>query len=154
MISLQFSYSLGIADEAIKWYEHGEWAHVDVIMPSGDLLGARMDGGVQARPFNYYKFTKTKRVDLYAEVAVTNSFQAWLQQQIGKPYDTDAIIGFAVERNWRDPCAWFCSELIAAGLEHAHWFPTLLYAPANKITPADLILALSARNYISEDTRE
>ena len=39
--------------------------------------------------------------------------------QVGKPYDKLAIVAFAVNRDWRSPDAWFCDELVAAGLEHA-----------------------------------
>ena len=72
------------------------------------------------------------------------AFYAFLKTQIGKPYDHSAILGFALDRDWRQSDSWFCSELVAAALEKAGYFSFCLAAPANKITPADLLLALSA----------
>ena len=66
-----------------------------------------------------------------------------MRSQIGKPYDGEAILAFVAGRNWQDPEAWFCSELVAAGLEDSS-IVLPLAAPTAKITPADLILILSA----------
>ena len=72
--------------------------------------------------------------------------KAWidfLTKQMGKPYDSTAIWGFAAGRNWRETDSWFCSELGAASIEAAKAVPAL-YSPANKITPSALALTLSA----------
>ena len=63
--------------------------------------------------------------------------------QVGKPYDETAILAFALNRDWRETDAWFCSELAAAALEAAGVFPYKLAASENKITPEDLFLAVS-----------
>jgi uncharacterized protein YycO len=38
---------------------------------------------------------------------------AWLEQQVGKPYDWMALLSFIVHRDWASPKRWFCSELAA-----------------------------------------
>ena len=73
-----------------------------------------------------------------------DTFYSILQDQIGKPYDTTAIAAFVTGRNWRDPGSWFCSELACAALERAGIFPGELVSPANKVTPAALLLVCSA----------
>lgn len=38
---------------------------------------------------------------------------AALRSQIGKPYDLTALFGLLTHRDWQEPDAWFCSELVA-----------------------------------------
>lgn len=35
----------------------------------------------------------------------------WLEAQLGKGYDLEALVGFLFQRNWSDPSRWFCSEM-------------------------------------------
>lgn len=156
MIQLQFAYSNNIASALIKYFGHGAgWSHVDAVLANGGLLGARHDvfgtipAGVQIRPSNYKKFDRTQRIYLPTPVGETKQFYDFLNLQLGKPYDTRAIIAFAYGSDWRAPSAWFCSELIARALEVCGWFPFKRASPVNKIDPDDLYLAISAREAIA-----
>jgi hypothetical protein len=142
-IVLQFVGGNDPLSKLIKDFERGWCSHVDAVLDSGELLGARLDGGVAIRPANYETFAQVKRVGVPAPDATVQEFYGFLRAQLGKPYDEWAIAGFAVGRDWRSPDHWFCSELIAAGLEQAHWFPEPLSETANFITPRDLELVLS-----------
>jgi hypothetical protein len=150
MISLQFSARDDLASAVIEWFGHGVVSHVDVVQSDGTLVGARSDkldgvpAGVQARPANYCTFSRIVRVDLPTDIATQTAFDAFISAQIGKPYDEKAIVAFIPGRNWRNPDAWFCSELVAAALEASSWLRTALTTPMNKITPPDLLLVLSA----------
>lgn len=149
-ITLQFSYLPGIPSALITWFSHGAgYSHVDAVLPDGRLIGARSDKrpvpGVQRREPGYAPFSRVFRVSLPTVYHQDNNFWQFLNQQIGKPYDKTAIMAFAVDRDWRDPSAWFCSELIAAALEACSWFPFALARGVNKIAPDDLLLAISAR---------
>lgn len=151
MISLRFvsggQSSLGSL--LIEWYDHGKYSHVDSVLPDGTLLGARNDvigsvpAGVQIRPANYTGSEAFLVVNIPCEDTQEAVFYQFLKSQIGKPYDQTAIAAFVVGRNWSDPSAWFCSELCAAGLEHAGVVHSLS-APVNKIAPDDLLLVVSA----------
>lgn len=149
-INLQFSSMDDAGSALIRAFDHGLYSHVDALLPNGSLLGARTgaDGaigpGVQVRPAAYAEFAALKRVQLHTSDACADAFYGFMRNQIGKPYDHSAIMGFALDRDWRTPDSWFCSELVAAALEAAKFFNFDLAAPANKITPADLLLALSA----------
>lgn len=149
MITLQFSALAGIASRLIEYYGHDAYAHVDTVMPDGSLLGARCDvmagvpAGVQIRPAGYAPFTAVRLVHIPATDDQTATYLAFLRGQIGKPYDMRAIVGFAVGRPWRDPGAWICSELVAAGLEAAGVFRWPLALEVSKIDPGDLLLACS-----------
>jgi len=80
-------------------------------MDHGRLLGARLDGGDPAARLREMVARRARRTIRNALIGMTT--------QVGKPYDKLAIVAFAVNRDWRSPDAWFCDELVAAGLEHA-----------------------------------
>lgn len=150
MIVLQFVRGSDFGADAISWFGHGaDFSHVDTVVAEG-LLGARSDqvggaaAGVQVRDPTYVHGCRAAlRVQLPCEPQVTAKYLAFIRAQVGMPYDHEGILAFVVGRDWRGPGAWFCSELVAAGLEHAGYFEHPLASPANKIDPASLILALS-----------
>ena len=144
MIQLQFVATKDLGSELIEWFGHGQYSHVDCVMPDGRLLGARLDGGVAVRQPDYEVFSRRTRVELPVEYLAEHQWLDWLLGQVGKPYDRTAIAGFASGRDWREQDSWFCSELASAGLEHCGYFQFPLTVPANKITPDDLILVLSS----------
>jgi hypothetical protein len=148
VLKFQFVMGPGLSSRLIAWFSAGPFSHVDCVMPSGDLLGARSDdvgggSGVRTRPSDYEKWRKTVTLKLPVRPAQERRFYDFLNVQIGKPYDKTAILGFVAGRDWREQDSWFCSELQAAALESAGICPTL-YAPASKITPAALATVLSA----------
>ncbi len=150
MIRLQFVLGFGLPSQAIAWFSSGPFSHVDIVMPSGDLIGARSDWighvppGVQRRPPFYEKWKERVLMTLPAtNKAQEAALYAFLNAQIGKPYDKTAIWGFAAGRDWREADSWFCSELGTACLEQAGICP-VLYTPRNKVTPAALATVCSA----------
>jgi hypothetical protein len=156
-IVLQFSAQDDLGSKLIRAFSHGPYSHVDAVLPDGTLLGSRNDvingiqSGVQIRPKDYAQFSAIKVVRLPTTPECTQAFYDAWRGEIGKPYDETAILGFVADRNWRDPNGWFCAEGIAAKLEKpSDYFSFSLAAPANKITPADLLLALSATANVGE----
>jgi uncharacterized protein YycO len=147
-INLQFAESTSIGGRIIEWYDHGRFAHVDVVYPNGDLIGARDDvvagipSGVQVRPSTYLGDSKVFKVEIITSDNLAGKFYDFISAQIGKPYDESAIAGFVAGRNWYRTGEWFCSELVAAGLVSSGYLLPLS-APANKIAPDDLLLVLS-----------
>jgi hypothetical protein len=132
----------------IRKFEYGFWAsHAEALMPDGTLLGAHIDGGVQARDHDYDKgkFTREMYVSIPTDPAVTDAFHAFLRKQVGKPYDSLAIAGLALQRDWQEPDSWFCSELVGAALASCGYFPQHLADEFTHITPRDLLLIVSGR---------
>lgn len=152
MIRLQFSTTETFASEAIRVFERGLPSHVDVVLDNGSLLGARDDAiggrprGVQIRPPAYEVWSRTWIVELLETPNSQTRLWGFLESQLGKPYDETAIAGMALGRDWRSTDAWFCSELVAAGLEVSGWFTRPLCDGVNAITPRDLMLILSPWN--------
>jgi uncharacterized protein YycO len=155
-VTLQFCGFDSFVSRAIEYFTDpmDGIGHVDILSEAGlYLIGAQeSDGlggkpsGVQARPLDYGKTCGMKNiryVTLQASPYETAKFHSFVNAQIGKPYDLEAIAGFVAGRDWRKTDAWFCSELAAAALETADII-TPLYAPSNKITPANLLLVCSA----------
>ena len=155
MIVIQFAQGTDLGAKAIEWYGHETYSHVDSVLPDGRLFGARSDNvggappGVQAREPSYLGSEKVFRVELATTADETVKYYDWLWTQVGKPYDKQGILGFIVDRDWRDPNTWFCSELVAAGLEYCEYFPYPLAAITNKITPGDLLSLCSVGTRIT-----
>lgn len=57
----------------------------------------------------------------------------WLRQQIGKPYDWTAIIGFVFRSDWQATDSWFCSEVIET-LRNKFGAP-VFRADVSRVTP-------------------
>jgi hypothetical protein len=127
------------------------FSHVDLVLPSGQLLGARTDypingeTGVQIRPMDYgaKDWIRREVFELAATPEQTAKFYDYALKQVGKPYDKLAILAFFTDRNWRDDDAWFCDELYLACLEQAGLCPPL-YLPTNKFNPTGAACIASA----------
>jgi hypothetical protein len=149
-VTLQFVQGKDWSGRLIEWFGGGpRYSHVDIVTPTGMLLGARSDvvggrpAGVQVRPSDYIGDEKFLRISLPCSSAQANAFYDFLNAQIGKPYDKIAILAFLIGRDWRDTSAWFCDELAASALETAGLIQPLA-VPENKLTPGSLLLVLSA----------
>lgn len=140
-LQLQFSTEDGIGSWLIREWTWWDYSHVDLVLPSGRLLGARLSGGVQIRPPHYKNFSKTLRGTVTLPDEDGRSVIAAAAAQVGKPYDWRAILNFGLHRDWRNTRSWFCSELVAWSFEQGHW-PLLNPAvPRERITPRDLALS-------------
>lgn len=149
VITWLFSRQCGLISGSIAWFGGGEYAHVDCELPDRTLLGSRSDAiggkpaGVQIRPANYAKWVKTVRLVLPCTFYQQQTFHQFIKRQIGKPYDSAAIFGFILGRNWAAPDSYICSELQCSGLLAAG-IVEYLYLTANRITPNDLTLIITA----------
>lgn len=148
-IAIQFVEIDDWQTKIIQVFERGWPGHVDAVIEGVGLLGARdeqignVPAGVQIRPFNYYSWIKACVVTITVTQEQYDAFYAFLNAQIGKPYDMTAVMAFAVERDWHSGNAWFCSELIIAALEAAK-IVQLLAVVANEMTPRDALCITSA----------
>ena len=148
-IVMQFAGSSSLTSRLIQWFGHGNYAHVDTVMPDGMLVGARNDvmagypAGVQIRGSDYQKGYTLKRVEIPCTDEQEKAYYDFVLNQVGKPYDSRAIAAFAAGADWTTKGAWFCSELCTAALQACGWLRELS-EPASKIDPDSLLLVLSA----------
>lgn len=154
----QFSTSTALASRAIRILNCSEFSHVDLMLPEG-LLGVsgpdksiNDPGGVIIRPnpaWPYLDPPKIARVQCSDEVAAKTI--EFAKSQIGRPFDNAALYAFLRDRagipktgrNWRDPNAWFCSELQIRALEVGGLFSYPLIQSKDVISPQNLLLYLN-----------
>ena len=158
-IVLQFCGFKSFFGKIIAWGTEGEVGHASAVLPNGDILDsqhqANLGGkpaGVQIRPAGYIERCggiNILRVTINVTAKQRNAFYDFLISQLGKPYDTKGILGFVVGKDWRDPGAWFCSELQAAALEAAKVFEYPLHVKHNRVTPQELLMLASTRGVVS-----
>jgi uncharacterized protein YycO len=116
-------------------------------MPDRTYLGAISDG-VKARVPNYDADSLKK--EMFLEVKATEDqeeiFYAFVESQIGKPYDLWAILAyFYPSRDWQSFDAWYCSELLATALSECGILPKEMAVKFSRITPRDLLLLVSTQ---------
>jgi hypothetical protein len=146
VITLQFSAQNDLGSLIIELGGAGPFSHVDLVEANGNLYGARSDTptpGVASRAPDYQKFARRVRMSFSTTPAEEKTFWDFAYAQRGKPYDMTAIESFLLNRDWRAPDSWFCSELATACLETAGICPPL-YSPVNKIEPVTLAVVCSA----------
>jgi uncharacterized protein YycO len=148
MITLRFVSHPGIFNWAAKIAQYGFWCtHCEVVMSDGTLLGAISDGvkarlpGYDAGNFSQEQFLEVKATELQEDV-----FHAFLRDQVGKPYDTWAIVSFFwPSRDWQEPDSWDCSELLGTAFAECGILPKEMAVKFSRITPRDLLLLISTR---------
>lgn len=105
-------------------------------------IGARHKDGVQIRPSDYEPYPLDDRFLVEVTPEQKQTLMKFVLDQVGKPYDTTAILGILAHRDWRRQDSWFCSELVAAAFEAAD-APLLYVTPhVNRITPRDTSLSI------------
>ena len=147
MISLRFVSHPGPFNICVRVAQYGFWpSHVEALLPDGRLLGSRFIGGVQARAHDYDggNFIREQYVEVETTQDQEDIFYAFLNSQIGKPFDWLAIASFVSGRDWQATDSWFCAELIASGLCYSGLFPKELAVGFTHITPRDVMLLISA----------
>jgi hypothetical protein len=134
-----------IGSEIIQFYEGRICApsHVDAVLADG-YLGARLDGGVQLRPFDYIKPAWALTVQLDATPSQDAKFEESLRSKIGVPYDFAGVLSFVLPTEISNPQAQFCSELQTWALCESGRIPAKLAKPAAEIDPLEFLLLLSA----------
>jgi hypothetical protein len=136
---------------------HSPFSHVDFALDDGSMLGASDQGpgspcirgnprGVAIRPPDYQEFGLRRRMIIKTDKA--DAVIAAAMTQLGKPFDNTALheflsADFPSSRDWRDPAAWFCAELVGWAFENgSYWAPRLLLWPKTRISPTDLLLMM------------
>lgn len=136
-ILVRFVTEDDIISAAIRRQTWSAFSHVEFITDDMKALGAHHEGGVQIRALDSDKFTKE---EWYA-IPCTNdqkiAAMTFALQQVGKPYDTEAIFGMLVRKDWSNSNAWFCSELVTAACLHAGIIILHITDNVDRITPRD-----------------
>ena len=135
-IYLRFTNSNSIASKLVEWWT-GHWAsHVDIVVGRGSYIGSDILTGVAIIGDEDY----INRTEFYYVEVTEDQYFKFMRiaySQLGKDYDTWALVGNMFRRNWQQTDKWFCSELIAHCFQQCGAIVT--YSKSNRVTPADLI---------------
>jgi uncharacterized protein YycO len=115
MIEL-FSRSHMIGSYLIRLKTWSDWSHCAILTPDDTVIESAWPHGVREIPFDEWKQGKTAWAMKKRQVPNPDKTLGFLRSHIGQKYDTFAVLGIAIDRDWRDPNQWYCSELNEAGL--------------------------------------
>lgn len=103
------SYTL----RAVMW---SRYSHSAVYDDATGLVydSTLLQGGVKSSPWFDWAEHYPNREVRELNIIDVDGARAWLDAQVGKPYDWTALAGMVVHRNWQEDDAWFCSELAEA----------------------------------------
>lgn len=92
------------------------WSHAAVVLPNGEVIDSTFKaGGVRLRKLSDVMDHASAAKVITLNVPNEERALSFLHQQLGKPYDWRAILGWITsDRDWADDSAWFCFELVAA----------------------------------------
>src|SRR5262245_16673912 len=112
-----------LVSRLIRWQTRSHYSHASIVLPDGTHYEAREGKGV----LRHRSFTLTNSSEKVERFAVGLSeiqfakLAAFLDSQVGKPYDWTMVARFITRRQASRSTAgkWFCSELVFAALEAA-----------------------------------
>lgn len=139
-VTVHFCKSKGLGSQLLRLFLMSRWNHV-AIQVGGVVYESVWGKGVIQHPAHAFahRWERVSSVDV--DVADVAALLAFLNSQVGKPYDWRAILAFPFRGSWQKRDAWFCSELVYEALRVGGGkLPDRL--PANRITPRDLWVAL------------
>ena len=117
---------------AVTW---SDWSHVAII--DGEEVIEATWPAVRVSPLAGVLAKHSRNIIVDIPCQDPAAVLAALRSQVGKPYDLTALFGMLVRRDWQEPDAWFCSELVAWAFEQGGaplFRPEALY----RVTPQHL----------------
>lgn len=124
-------------------------SHVEAVI-EGKYVGQHLKGGMLARDPGYDK--AVLKNELFVTLPCTgdragaaDSFNKYMMDSLGQPYDWEAILDYALLGNWHIPNHAICSAKAFLGLraKPVPYFYWPVTTPAHLINPRDLLLILS-----------
>lgn len=140
-ITLQFSAQsvksggilAALGSWAIRTWTWCPYSHVDIVLPDGRWLGARMSGGVQIRD----PYPVSRAVRLACDMP--DDFLDVAKSMVGRKYNWLPLIGIPLHLDLGERGEEFCDQFV---LEVAHKVGRpLLRGKPSILTPRDLLLS-------------
>lgn len=145
-IEIKLSYSGSLPGDFIRWFTDSRFSHVDIVIPEreissdfsfGRLIGSRPMQGVIMHDKTY---PLEEHYVLSVNAKQYDRFWDFIKSQMASYYDWPGVITYPFAkwfgREWHNPDWWFCSELIAAGLQEAGI--KVKYKSPHSVSPGDL----------------
>ena len=114
-LELCYYYGRSCVSRVIEFLTWGEISHVAIRDPQqGCVWEAWQRGGVSKVPDISTNHTDSTRVDVFALDLTKEQYDkavAFLDAQVGKPYDFKGVLSFVFRHPVGSDGAWFCSEV-------------------------------------------
>jgi hypothetical protein len=140
-VGLVFGTRKGLFAWITRLWLRSPWSHGGVLIQASEgnflrVYESTKKRGVDTNSMLDFERRYPKNSIYWFDVPSPYAGQAWLEQQIGKPYDSSALWAFVIPgRRWDDAGQWYCYELCAGFLRAAG-----VHVPDKKaITDSDLI---------------
>lgn len=143
-MKVHFCKSNDVGGLLIRLVTFSRWNHV-AIEVGNVVYEAVAAGGVRRMPCRSFPGLWDKTESVSISVKRPDQMMAFLNSQVGKPYDWMALIALPFRTTWQSPHKWFCSELVAKALSVSGAEITRR-VPAARVTPRDLWIALPANS--------
>lgn len=153
-LHLCYYHGRSLISWAIKCFTWGDISHVAVRDPELEVVWEAWQGGVRRVASISDNHKERTQVDVYAVDMTEKQYvtaTAFLDAQVGKPYDYFGVCSFALRCNMGSKKRWFCSELAMAAFNKAG-IP-LLRCPPFKATPTMLSYSPMQRFVCKEYTK-
>lgn len=103
-----------LASRLVRQVDGGDFSHCGIVMPDDSVIEATYHHGVRRRRLDTLLADKPSHILLSLALPDEGGAEAFVLAQVGKPYDWTGVVGIGLDRNWQDPSAWWCSELVMA----------------------------------------
>lgn len=98
----------------IQRIDGGDYSHCGIIMPDDTVIEATYHAGVRRRRLDSLLTDKPNHSIVEFALPDEVAMQNFAIAQIGTKYDWTGVLGIGFSRDWQDPSAWWCSELLMA----------------------------------------
>ena len=142
MIEVRFIRTKGLIPKLIRWFTWSKWNHVDICVNNKWYASTRQKGVHRSDLVDQNQLW-FEVYPIYNTEEQTEATETFLNSQMNKGYDWLGIFGFIIRKNLENKDKWFCSELVAAALNHAGY----KFEDPFKISPAKLYEILVTTNY-------
>lgn len=105
-----------LLDLPIRAFEGGTAGHVGCVLGNQVVDATFAQGGVRLHALDQWQAHRIVVAQVPVDMPNPATADDWLLEQVGRPYDWTALLGFLAWRDWADDHAWYCSELAAAWL--------------------------------------
>lgn len=121
----------------IRWLTGSQWSHCAIVSDDGVMAVEATWPRVRMVPVEKIMRAHTK--NLVIDIPCANPALAFdhAMDQVGKPYDLTALIGWLSGRDWQEEDSWFCSELVAFAFAQAG-SPLFRDGTMSRVTPQNL----------------
>lgn len=139
-MKVHFCKSNDIGGLIIRLFTFSRWNHV-AIEVGGVVYESVTAGGVRRVPARSFPRLWEKTTSVEVSVENPAEMLAFLNAQVGRPYDWSAIFALPFRKSWQARDKWFCSELVAEALiaGGSNAIPRL---KSYRVTPRDLWITL------------